>query len=170
MKYPVVLFLLACLTLNISCAQQPKPATATESKSTTESSDTSKVSKTNAEWKKELTPEQYRVTCEGSTEPAFTGKYWDHHGDGVYHCVRCGAPLFDSNTKFDSGTGWPSFTDPLQFSGIGEKPDFSFGMVRTEIVCNKCGAHLGHVFDDGPGASGMRYCVNSISLEFRERE
>jgi peptide-methionine (R)-S-oxide reductase len=167
MKYSLLLFVIAFLSINMSCAQNTGSFKA--KKENEISTDTSKVIKSNAEWKEELTPEQYAVTCEGSTERAFTGKYWDFHGDGVYHCIRCGAPLFDSETKFDSGTGWPSFTAPVEDKGIGEKQDLSYGIVRTEIVCNKCGAHLGHVFDDGPTPEGMRYCVNSISLDFKER-
>jgi len=165
MKYPAFIIFFAFSAFNFSCAQnsiQPK-----EKQPQTTVSD-SEV-KSNKEWKKSLTPEQYYVTCEGGTEQAFTGKYWDFHGDGMYHCVRCGEPLFDSNTKFDSGSGWPSFTNPVEQSGVGEKEDASYGMTRIEIVCKKCGAHLGHVFPDGPATTGMRYCVNSISLDFKER-
>jgi peptide-methionine (R)-S-oxide reductase len=115
-----------------------------------------------------LTPIQYKVACQGSTEPAFSGEYWNHKEKGVYQCVRCAEPLFSSDSKFDSGTGWPSFTAPLKKEVVGEKEDRSYGMNRTEITCQKCGAHLGHVFDDGPKPSGMRYCVNSASLRFKK--
>lgn len=115
-----------------------------------------------------LTPMQYKVACEGGTEPAFSGEYWNHKEKGTYHCVRCAEPLFSSAKKFDSGTGWPSFTSPLNKKVVEEKEDRSHGMIRTEITCQKCGAHLGHVFDDGPLPGGMRYCVNSASLKFKK--
>ena len=123
-----------------------------------------------AEWRRRLTPEQYAVTREGATERPFTGVYWDHHGDGVYACVCCGAPLFDSGDKFDSGTGWPSFTSPTDPQLVEGRTDTSHGMVRTEVICSSCEAHLGHVFPDGPEPTGLRFCINSCSLEFRGRE
>lgn len=128
-----------------------------------------KVVKSNEEWKKQLTPMQYKVSCEGSTETPFTGIYWDHHEDGMYRCVRCGAPLFDSKTKFDSGTGWPSFYAAANKDAVEEREDTSHGMRRTEIICKRCGAHLGHVFPDGPQPTGERFCVNSASLNFDKR-
>ncbi len=123
------------------------------------------VSKTEAEWREELTPEQYEVLREGGTEPAFTGRYWNAHEDGMYRCAACNAPLFSSDTKFDSGTGWPSFTEPAVSDAVELVPDNSHGMRRTEVVCRRCGGHLGHVFPDGPGPTGQRYCINSLSLE-----
>jgi peptide-methionine (R)-S-oxide reductase len=122
-----------------------------------------------AELRERLTPEQYAVTREGATERPFTGAYWDHHGDGVYRCVCCDAPLFDSGHKFESGTGWPSFTDVARSGRVTSHQDTSHGMVRTEVRCADCGAHLGHLFPDGPGPNGMRYCINSCALDFAER-
>jgi peptide-methionine (R)-S-oxide reductase len=128
------------------------------------------IDKTEDEWRQELTPEQYAVLREQDTERAFTGKYWDCHDDGIYRCAGCGAELFDAGTKFDSGSGWPSFTEPKVAEAVEVRRDTSHGMIRTEVVCKRCGGHLGHLFDDGPKeAGGMRFCINSCALELDSR-
>ena len=130
----------------------------------------SPVSKTEAEWRAQLTPEQYRITRQHGTEPAFSGPYWDEKEPGLYRCVCCNAPLFRSETKFDSGTGWPSFYEPVSPDALTEREDRSYGMRRIEIVCSNCGAHLGHVFPDGPEPTGQRYCMNGTALAFEPEE
>ena len=125
-----------------------------------------KLENNDAHWREKLTPEQYHVTREKGTEHPFTGKYWNHHDSGVYRCVCCGAELFPSTEKFDSHCGWPSFSAPAEGAPVAESEDRTFGMVRTEVTCGRCGAHLGHVFDDGPKPTGLRYCINSASLDF----
>jgi len=129
-----------------------------------------KIVKSEDEWKKVLTPEQYRILREKGTERAFTGLYWNSHESGVYACAGCGQELFDSDTKFDSGTGWPSFWDAIDRSRVEIRDDFSHGMHRLEVVCSRCGGHLGHLFDDGPQPTGQRYCINSASLKFQGEE
>ncbi|MBI3509428.1 MAG: peptide-methionine (R)-S-oxide reductase MsrB [Bacteroidetes bacterium] len=128
--------------------------------------DTTKIVKTDAEWQKTLTPEQYRILREKGTEPAYTGEYWDNHEKGIYKCAACGAVLFSSNEKFESGCGWPSFTMPFDSATCDYHKDTSAGMTRTEVTCHKCGGHLGHVFDDGPPPTYQRYCINSGALIF----
>jgi peptide-methionine (R)-S-oxide reductase len=160
---PLVLFALTLAAFTSACGQSP------EHMKTTGSTDPKTVMKTNEEWKKQLTPEQYRVLREAGTERAFSGKYWDNHEHGTYYCAACHQALFNSDTKFESGTGWPSFYQPVEKNAVTEHTDSTFGMKRTEVVCSRCGGHLGHVFDDGPEPTGLRYCMNSVSLEFEKK-
>jgi peptide-methionine (R)-S-oxide reductase len=127
---------------------------------------TPKITKTEEQWKQQLSPEQFQVARKAGTEPAFTGKYWDAKEKGTYNCVCCGTPLFESDTKFNSGTGWPSFYKPVDATAVAEHTDVSYGMKRTEARCAKCDAHLGHVFPDGPKPTGLRYCMNCVAMKF----
>jgi peptide-methionine (R)-S-oxide reductase len=129
-----------------------------------------KIKKSDAEWKAELTPEQYKIMRRKGTEPAFSGKYWNEHTEGTYSCAGCGQPLFNSETKFDSGSGWPSFWEPMEGADVTAETDVGYGMIRTEVMCGHCQAHLGHVFEDGPEPTGLRYCINSASLNLVHKE
>ena len=151
------IFLISCTNKN-DFAQDSKPK---------EQPKKEKIMKTEEEWKKTLTPEQYRVLREKGTERAFTGKYYQNHDDGIYYCAACDNPLFTSKTKYESGSGWPSFYEPIP-GGIESETDNTLGMARTEVHCARCGGHLGHVFDDGPKPTGLRYCINSVSLDFKK--
>jgi peptide-methionine (R)-S-oxide reductase len=151
-------------------ASAPKPAEASGTRKSAQApSAPEKLVKTEEEWRKQLTPEQFHILREKGTERAFTGRYWNNHEAGIYRCAACGQPLFSSDTKFESGTGWPSFWQPLAPSAVELHEDSSFFMTRTEVLCSRCGGHLGHVFPDGPEPTGLRYCMNSGALTFEKK-
>jgi peptide-methionine (R)-S-oxide reductase len=152
-------------------SEEPETVTTEpEDHATDSASGSDKVVRSETEWKQRLTPDQYYVLRKHGTERAFTNEYWDNKDDGTYHCRGCGSELFESETKYDSGTGWPSFYQPIDAEAIGTTKDNKLFYVRTEVHCDRCGGHLGHVFEDGPAPTGLRYCINSVSLEFRNGE
>lgn len=165
MKKTILAIFLSTSFVIISCAQNKESKAVLKVKD-----DVEKIEKTEEEWKEILSPQQYEVMREEGTEVAFSGKYWDNKESGTYVCSACGLPLFSSETKYKSGTGWPSFWEPINETNVGSKKDLKYGWNRTEVHCNRCGGHLGHVFEDGPKPTGLRYCINSVSLEFEPAE
>lgn len=156
----------------IACQSQSKTIADDQHKTAMmqDSGDVDKIVKTEEEWKAQLTSEEYRILRQKGTERAFTGAYWDNKKDGIYNCAACQLPLFESTTKFKSGTGWPSFFDPIKPAHVARYSDHSHGMVRVEVTCGRCDGHLGHVFNDGPEPTGLRYCINSASLKFQPKK
>ena len=163
----IILALILVLCAGWMIAQTVRTRSESEEDQVYQNEKQEKIMKTEEEWRKQLNPMEYNVAREKGTERAFTGKYWDHHEAGTYLCVCCGQPLFESDTKFNSGTGWPSFFAPFADKNVTEHTDRSHGMVRIEVRCNRCGSHLGHVFNDGPAPTGERFCINSASIDFK---